>query len=201
MTGLFGGLSDWLTGFSDSPWAALILGANSFTEAIFFPIPPDPLLLGIAILHPRQALWLAALVTATSVSGAVVGHWLGKRLGRPLLLRWFSQSRVLAVERTFKRHGTWAIFLAAFTPLPYKLFAIAAGVGDMELRGFIVASLVGRGMRFFAVGALAFVFGESIESFLKDNFDILTIGFGATVIAIAVAIAIAARRRRSAGTL
>ena len=201
MTGLFGGLSDWLVGVSHSPWAALILGANSFTEAIFFPIPPDPLLLGIAILHPRQAFWLAALVTVTSVAGAVVGHWLGKRLGRPLLLKWFGQSRVLAVERMFQRHGTWAIFLAAFTPLPYKVFAIAAGVADMKLRGFIVASLVGRGMRFFAVGALAFVFGKSIESFLKDNFDILTIGFGAAAVAVVVAIAIAARMRRSAGTL
>ena len=81
MIELFGDLSDWVVGFADSDWAVLVLAASSFAEAIFFPVPPDPLLIGIALIKPESALWLAALATVSSVAGAVVGHWLGRRFG------------------------------------------------------------------------------------------------------------------------
>ena len=77
-------LSDWTAGFAESDWSVVILAVAAFTESIFFPVPPDPLLIAIAIPQPHAALWLAALVTASSVAGAVVGHWLGLRFGRPL---------------------------------------------------------------------------------------------------------------------
>ena len=133
--------SAWLEGFASSPWAVLILAAASFCESIFFPIPPDPLLIGVALLQPHLAVFLGALVTVASVAGAVVGHWLGRRLGRPLLYRFFAEDTVLRVERLFQRYGAWATLIAAFTPLPYKLFAIAAGVLDLDRRTFVIASL------------------------------------------------------------
>ena len=83
MIELFGDLSDWVVGFADSDWAVLVLAASSFAEAIFFPVPPDPLLIGIALIKPESALWLAALATVSSVAGAVVGHWLGRRFDVP----------------------------------------------------------------------------------------------------------------------
>ena len=194
-------LSDWTTGFAESDWSALILAAASFAESIFFPIPPDPLLLAIAIPQPHAALWLAALVTASSVAGAVVGHWLGHRFGRPLLYRFASGKKVEAVENLFRKYGAWAVLIAAFTPIPYKVFAISAGVLDMNLRTFIFASIIGRGARFFILGGLIFVYGEEIERFIDTNFELVTgASAGALVVAVAVA-AIIVRRRRTRDTV
>ncbi|MCH8186583.1 MAG: DedA family protein [Chloroflexi bacterium] len=194
-------LSDWTTGFAESDWSALILAAASFAESIFFPIPPDPLLLAIAIPQPHAALWLAALVTASSVAGAVVGHWLGHRFGRPLLYRFASGKKVEAVEKLFRKYGAWAVLIAAFTPIPYKVFAISAGVLDMNLRTFIFASIIGRGARFFILGGLIFVYGEDIERFIDTNFELVTgASAGALVVAVAVA-AIIVRRRRTRDTV
>ena len=189
--------SAWLEGFASSPWAVLILAAASFCESIFFPIPPDPLLIGTALLQPHLALFLGALVTVSSVAGAVVGHWLGRRLGRPLLYRFFAEDTVLRVERLFQRYGAWATLVAAFTPLPYKVFAIAAGVLDMDRRTFVIASLVGRGARFMAIGLLVFLFRDEIEEFVSQNFEMLTVAAAAAAVAAAVAWALLHRARRS----
>ena len=140
-------LSHWVVGFADSEWAIAVLAATAFTEAIFFPIPPDPLLIGMSFLQPKAALLFAAITTLASVAGALVGHWLGKRLGRPILDRFVSADKVDRVEALFNRYGAWAILIAAITPIPYKVFAVTAGVMDMQRTPFIVASLVGRGMR------------------------------------------------------
>ena len=189
-------LTDWLLAFADSDWAVAVLVAASFTESIFFPVPPDPLLIGIAVARPNDALWLAALVTIASVAGALVGHWIGLKLGRPLLYRWFPEDKVLGVESFFKRYGAWAILIAAFTPLPYKVFAITAGVLDLDRRTFILASLVGRGARFLALGGLVFVFGESIEAFIDNNFEALTVATIVAIAAVLLAAGLYYRRRR-----
>lgn len=201
MTHLFGPLFDWVVDFAESDWAILILAANSFTESIFFPVPPDLLLIGIAVLDPDRALWLAGIVTVSSVAGAVVGHWLGRRFGRPLLHRLVAESKILTVERLFQKYGAWAVLVAAFTPIPYKVFAIAAGALDLDRRRFVLVSLVGRGARFFAIGVLIFAFGEDIEDFIGDNFGLLTIA-GAAVLMVGLGIvALIARRRRAGDTV
>ena len=194
-------LSDWTVGFADSDWAALALAVLSFCESIFFPVPPDPLLIGIGILQPENALWLAAVATLSSVAGALVGHWLGKRLGRPLLYRIAREDKVLSVEKMFHRHGAPAILIAAFTPLPYKVFAISAGVLDMDRRMFVVTSLIGRGARFFLLGGLIFFYGDSIQDFIQRNFDLLTIASGVAVAVVAVLAALYVHQRRSPGAV
>ena len=201
MIGLLRDLSDWVVGFADSSWAAVILGANSFVESIFFPVPPDPLLIAVALANPRHALWLAALVTVTSVAGAVVGHWLGGRFGRPLLQRMFSEDKVLTVERTFIKYGVWAVLIAALTPVPYKVFAIASGAFGLDLRTFVLASLVGRGIRFFTLGSLVFVFGDDIRTFIDSRFEVLTLAVGAVLVALVGLALIIARRRRTTDAL
>ena len=182
MTDWLHDLSEWVVGFADSDWAIVALGVSSFAEAIFFPVPPDPLLVGVAIIQPNLAIWLGVLVTLTSVAGAVVGHWIGGRFGRPIVDRFFAESKVVRTERIFKRYGAWAILVAAFTPIPYKVFAILAGVLELDRRTFIVASLIGRGARFITLGALVFFFGEEIEAFLTDNFGVITLVFAAAVL-------------------
>ena len=199
MTGLLRELSDWVVSFADSDWSILILAVSSFFESIFFPIPPDPLLIGMGVLHPEAAIWLAAITTVSSVAGAVVGHWLGGRLGRPVLLRYVKQSRVETVERMFKRHGAWAVLIAAFTPIPYKVFAITAGVLELDRRTFILVSLIGRGARFFILGSVLFFYRDSIDSveeFIDSNFDVLTLSAGvALLVSLGVVVVIARIRR------
>ena len=189
-------LSDWTAGFAESDWATLILAVAAFTESIFFPVPPDPLLIAIAIPQPHAALWLAALVTASSVAGAVVGHWLGLRFGRPLLYRFASRSKVEAVEALFQKYGAWAVLVAAFTPIPYKVFAISAGILDLNRRTFIIASIVGRGARFFIIGGLIYAYGEEIQEFIDTNLELVTVATTAGVLVAAVAVAIIVQRRR-----
>lgn len=185
----FSDLSDWVVGFADSDWSVLVLAVLSFSEAIFFPVPPDPLLIGIAVRQPEAALWLAAVATVSSVAGALVGHWLGQRFGRRLLFRFVSARRVEMAERMFMKHGAWAVAVAAFTPIPYKVFAISAGALNLDRRSFILASLIGRGGRFFLLGGLMFAYGDSIEQFVSDHFQMLTIVVGAGLVAgIAVAL-------------
>ena len=196
MIDLYHRLSDWVVGFAESDWAVLILAVNSFTEAIFFPVPPDVLLIGIAVQEPERALWLAGIVTVSSVAGAVVGHWLGRRWGRPLLHRLVSPAKTETVERLFRKYGTWAILLAAFSPVPYKVFAILAGVLELDRRSFVAASAAGRGARFFAIGVLVFFYGEEIEGFIGDNFEILTLAVTAAALLV-LGVVLAARRRRN----
>lgn len=189
-------LTDWVIQLADNDWAVVFLGLTSFFESIFFPIPPDPLLIAMSIGQPKAALWFAVLVTVSSVAGALVGHWLGARLGRPLLHRWFADSKVATVESMFNRYGMWAILLAAITPLPYKLFAISAGALNMDRRTFLIASVIGRGVRFLTIGALLFVYGEPVEQFIDENFEILTVGAAGTLIAAAL-LAYAYKRLRT----
>ena len=189
-------LSDWTADFADSSWAVLILAIGSFSESIFFPIPPDPLLIGMSLRNPESALWLAALVTASSVAGAVGGHWLGKRFGRPLLYRLVSHAKVDRVERLFTKYGVWAVAIAAFTPIPFKVFTISAGMIGMDRRSLIIASVIGRGARFFLLGGLLFAYGESIEQFIDDNFELLTLAaLGALAVGVAAAALIMRLRR------
>ena len=184
-------LSNWVISFAESQWAIAVLGFCSFMEAIIFPIPPDPLLIAIGITQREIVIFLSLWVAITSVAGAIVGHWIGKRFGRPiiewlgkypLLDRFFSYEKVDKVERLFKRYGIWTILIAAITPLPYKVFAITAGILHMDRRSFIIASIIGRSVRFLTVGVLIALLGQEIESIISSNFELITVGVGVTTI-------------------
>ncbi len=197
MIDLLHDMSERVVGFAGSDWAVLALCIESFTEAIFFPVPPDPLLVGIAVIQPHLAILLGVLVTVSSVAGAVVGHWIGRRFGRPLLYRLVSRQKVDLADRILRRYGVGAILIAAFTPIPYKVFAISAGALNMDSRAFILASLVGRGVRFISLGALVFFFGESIQVFITENFEVLTMLLALTVLVAAVGWSLVHSRRRA----
>ena len=187
MRDLLHDLTDWTLQFADSDWAIALLTLVAFSESVIFPIPPDPLLIAIGVANPGSAIWVAALVTVASVCGAFVGHLLGRRVGRPLLHRLVSESKVERAETLFNRYGAWAILVAAFTPIPYKVFTILAGMMDLPIRPFLLASLIGRGARFLTIGVLVFLFGESIQEFIEGNFELLTIiaGIGLVVLVAA----------------
>lgn len=199
VTDILSQLSHWIEGFAHSDWVIVVLAAVSFSESIVSPFPPDPILIAAAVFNPAMALVFAAVVTATSVLGALVGHWLGKRLGRPVLNRFFSPSKVARVEALFQKYGVWAIVFAAVTPVPYKVFAVTAGAMDMSLRPFIVASVIGRGARMFLWAALAIVFGEDLIALVETQGALLGGVFGLAVVAAFVAWLLVARLRRRKG--
>ena len=194
MIDLLHSLSDWIINFTTSDWAVLILAITSFSESIFFPIPPDPLMLGIGLLQPKLAIWLGILVTITSVLGALVGYWIGNTLGQSLLCRIFPRNKIRKVEDMFHKYGGLAIFISAFTPLPYKLFAISAGALKFNRRKFVMASLIGRGTRFITLGILIYLFGEPIQKFITGNFEVITAIFSFTLITLVIAYAFIKKR-------
>ena len=184
MRELFHDLTDWTLQAADSEWAIALLALVAFSESVVFPIPPDPLLIAVGVASPGSAIWVAALVTIASVSGAYIGHWLGRKIGRPLLRRLVSESKTERAEVLFNRYGVWAILVAAFTPIPYKVFTILAGIMNLPIRPFLLASLIGRGARFMTIGVLVFLFGEEIQSFIEGNFELLTIAAGVGLVVL-----------------
>ncbi|MGI5911386.1 MAG: YqaA family protein [Syntrophomonadaceae bacterium] len=161
-------------------WGLLVL---AFAESSFFPVPPDLLLIPLCLSSSNQALIYALLCTLASVAGGYLGYVLGKIIGQPLLYRFASAQTVKKVEEIFTRYGAWAMFVAGLTPIPYKVFTISAGIFGMWVPSFILASLLGRGLRFFTEAILIMVIGDKAVSFIANNFEWLTILMALGVIA------------------
>ena len=174
---LISDLKHWVLAWGDSPWGSLALFVLAFWESSFFPIPPDGLMIALAAGNLPFALGVSGLATAGSLLGAMLGYWIGLRGGRPVLNRFFSAKRIHYVEQQYQKRDIWAVTIAAFTPIPYKVFAIGAGAFRLNFRRFMLASLIGRGGRFFLVGILITVFGTQIETIVDDYFDVLAIAF------------------------
>jgi membrane protein YqaA with SNARE-associated domain len=175
--------TNWMLDWAGSPYAPIALFLFAFWESSFFPIPPDPLLIAMAVARPEFGLLYAALATAASVVGAAFGYWIGLRGGRPIVHRLFKPEKVHMAERLYHRYDVWAVVVAAFTPIPFKVFTITSGVAQLNFKRFMLASLAGRGGRFFLVGGLVTIFGERIENTIDQYFEIFTVAFVVLLIA------------------
>ncbi|MDH7577473.1 MAG: VTT domain-containing protein [Bacillota bacterium] len=164
--------------------AGLIVVA--FAEASFFPVPPDALLIPLVLVEPRRGIWYAFLCTVASAGGGLFGHFLGKRAGRPLLERLSRGRRLDRIEDLFQKYGGWAVAFAALTPIPYKVFTIAAGVFLVRRRVVFVSSLLGRGLRFFFEALLVDLMGPAAVNFLKRYSEPVTFGLGVLLLGAAV---------------
>jgi len=167
-------LLDW-TIVTFSPLGASGLFLLAFIESIFFPIPPDILLIPLVLAHPQLVWWYAFVCTIGSVAGAFGGYWVGHMGKQFVLTRFIAAERIDAAHHLFQKYDAWAIFIAGFTPVPYKVFTVAAGIFHMRLWPFFVASLLSRGMRFFLVAALLVFYGDAIRSFLDSTFNVVSI--------------------------
>jgi len=154
-----------------APW---YLGGLSFAESSFFPIPPDVMLAPMALARPERAWHYALLTTLTSVAGGLLGYFIGL-LAFDAIEPWLQTSRYWGAYQTatdwFDRWGVVAVFIAGFSPIPYKVFTIAAGALSMALLPFTLASLVGRGSRFFLVAGLMRWGGARMEAQLHKHID------------------------------
>ena len=156
------------------PLADKVLGFISFIESIIFPIPVDPFLAGLTLAVPKKALKFALFCTIGSVVGGVVGWLLGYFIGPSienilLNIPWFTEAKFNAVKSAYSENGMLIIFLGAFTPLPYKIITITSGMAGINIIGFILMSLVGRGIRFFIIAYITKFFGMPALLFLKKH--------------------------------
>lgn len=172
--------------WSRHPHAPRYLGAMSFAESSFFPVPPDVMLAPMCLASPARAWYFALLTTLTSVAGGLFGYAIGY-FALDAVLPWLEHSRYWPAYQSavswFERWGFAAVFIAGFSPIPYKVFTIAAGALSMALLPFALASIVGRGMRFFLVAGLMAWGGARMEALLHRYVDRL--GW-ATVVLVAV---------------
>ncbi len=159
----------------------------AFFESTVFPIPPDVLLLPLCLMNPRLSWWYAFLTTAASILGAFLGYAAGRKAGRPVVEKSFAREMVEKVEVLFKKYGGWAVGIAAFTPVPYKVFTFGAGVFRVPLLTFAVASVIGRAGRFFLEGGMVYFLGERARTYLGRNFELATLALTA-ILLVAVAI-------------
>ncbi len=177
-------VTGWVVSWSDSPYAPLVLFAVSLVDsgALFF--PPEPLLVAMSAAQSNLAPLYAAVATAASVLGATFPYLVGRFGGRPLAERFVRRERIETAEVFFKDHGAPTTFVAAFAPLPYPVFALAAGIAHMSYLVFFLASLAGRGARFFAIGLLVYFFGLALQSLLEDYLGWTTLALGILLVLV-----------------
>ena len=167
---IFGPLYDRVLRWSAHRLAPRYLAGVSFAESSFFPIPPDIMLIPMAVARPQRAVWFALVTTLASVAGALLGYAVGY-FALELLLPWIEAAGLYEDYREavawFNRWGLWVMLLAGFTPLPFKLFTIAAGALALALLPFLVGSFIGRGARFFLVALVAGMLGPRVEPWVR----------------------------------
>jgi membrane protein YqaA with SNARE-associated domain len=168
-------LLHWVESWAQSPHGGWALFGLAFAESSFFPIPPDVLLIALALGDPSKSFVFASICAAGSVLGGVLGYGIGYFGGRPLLYRWFRKERIKAVESYYERYNAWATGIAGLTPLPYKIFTISGGAFAINFKIFFIASLLSRSLRFFAVAGLVYVFGDVGKAFLERHLNWISI--------------------------
>ncbi|MDZ4366417.1 MAG: YqaA family protein [Afipia sp.] len=177
---------DWCIAAADKPYALWLMGAVSFAESSFFPIPPDVMLIPMSLARPQKA-WLYALVcTVTSVAGGVVGYAIGALLydsvGQWLINLYGYGDKVEAFRASYAEYGAWIILLKGLTPIPYKLVTITSGFADYNLLLFVIFSVIARGGRFFIVAILLNRYGTWIREAIEKRLGLWVIIATATLV-------------------
>jgi membrane protein YqaA with SNARE-associated domain len=180
-------LYDWVLHWAETPYGSWALFLLAFSESSFFPIPPDILLIALAVAIPKKSLKYALICSAGSVLGGCFGYLIGWQfmasIGTRIVDFYGLTAKVEYIEVLYNKYDAWAVAIAGFTPIPYKVFTIAAGAFKINFSVFVVASLVSRSARFFIVGGLIYIFGPSIQSFIDKYFNVLAIAFTVLLIA------------------
>jgi membrane protein YqaA with SNARE-associated domain len=166
---------------AEKPYASRFLAFISFLESSIFPIPPDVLLIPMVLGARARAWYYATLCTVASVVGGLAGYLIGAYLfelvGQPIIEFYDYVEEFNDFERIYQQWGLWIVFLAGFTPFPFKVITIASGVAGLDLVTFLLASTLARGARFFLVAGLLWQFGPPIRGFIERNLGWLTVLF------------------------
>jgi len=174
-------LYNWTMNWSRTRKAPYALFIIAFCESSFFPIPPDVLLIPMVAANIKKWWRNALICTLGSIIGALFGYLIGwafyESVGKPIVDFYNLHAQMQAIGQKYAENAFWTIFIAAFTPIPYKLITIAAGLFGLPIYVLIIASVIGRGTRFFIVSGLIRIFGERVVKFIEKYFDWLSIAF------------------------
>jgi membrane protein YqaA with SNARE-associated domain len=174
-------LYDWVLHWAETPYGVPALFLLAFAESSFFPVPPDVLLIALAISIPKKSFKYAMICTVGSILGGMVGYIIGLELidtvGIPILNFYGAMDKYQYIQDLYMKYDAWAVGIAGFTPIPYKVFTIAAGAFKIDFLVFVLASIAGRAGRFFLVSGIIYFFGPTIKSFIDRYFNLLCFAF------------------------
>ncbi|HXG79761.1 MAG TPA: DedA family protein [Methyloceanibacter sp.] len=179
-------LYDRVIALSESPRALPTLALVSFAESSFFPVPPDVVLVPMALARPDKARMYALVCTVASVLGGILGYFIGAflydTLGKWLISIYGYGDSVEAFRAAYAKWGSWIILIKGLTPIPYKIVTIASGFAGYDFFMFVLLSLITRGARFFLEAELLRMYGEPIRDFVEKRLTLVTTGFLAAVV-------------------
>ena len=174
-------LYDWVLHWAETPYGTWALFSLALAESSFFPVPPDVLLIALAISIPAKSFRYALVCTVGSLIGGVIGYIIGYQfmdlIGLQILEFYGLMAKYNAVGELYNKYNALAVGIAGFTPIPYKVFTISAGAFKISFPIFFIASAVSRAARFFLVGWLIYKFGPSIRAFIDRYFNLLAVVF------------------------
>ena len=183
-------LYNWVLEWSNSKWGAFALFFLAFTEASFFPIPPDVLLIALCLGSRSKSLYFVAICSLGSALGAIFGYsigyflwWNGSQEFSQFanfffnIIPGFSTEIFFDIKQKYEEWNFWVIFVSGFTPIPFKVFTVSAGAFNINFNLFLIASLIARSARFLIIGGLIWRFGDPIRSFIDKYFNILAFLF------------------------
>ena len=177
---IFRSLLDWVWRMAETEGAMKVLFVVSLTESIFFPIPPDFLLIPMALAQPKKAFRLATICLVASVIGGAIGYLIGAffmdSVGMSIVRFYGLTEQYVTVQGWYEAYNAWVVAVAGLTPIPYKLCTLSAGAFHINFEIFLIASIASRGLRFFVVAGLIYLFGHKIRHFLEKRLDLLFIG-------------------------
>ena len=180
-------LYDWVLDWAKTPYGAVALFLIAFCESSFFPIPPDILLIAMAVALPAKSFRYALICSAGSVLGGMFGYLIGWQfmgaVGERIIAFYGLAPKVDQIRELFMAYDAWAVAIAGFTPIPYKVFTISSGMFGINFPVFVIASALSRSARFFIIGGLIYRFGAGISDFIDKWFNILATAGTALLIA------------------
>jgi len=180
-------LYDWVLHWAETPYGTWALFLLSFCESSFFPIPPDVLLIALAVGIPKKSFKYALVCSAGSILGGCLGYLIGWQfmagIGEKIIAFYGLTQKIEYIKDLYTNYDAWAIGIAGFTPIPYKVFTISAGAFNINFPVFIIASTISRSARFFLVGSLIYIFGPRIQTFIDKYFNILAVAFTVLLVA------------------
>lgn len=169
-----------------SPRAPVWLAVIAFAESSVFPVPPDALLIPMALARPQRAWRLALVCTLASVAGGALGYFIGyalfNQVAAPILKLYHYDAAFARFQETYARWGLWVILIKGLTPIPYKLVTIASGAARFDFTLFMMASLATRGARFLLLAALLRAFGDPVRGFIERRLGLVTTLLAAGII-------------------
>ncbi len=178
---MFKKLYEWVLSWAETPYGSWALFILAFSESSFFPIPPDVLLIALAVGKPEKSLKFALICSVGSVLGGILGYVIGWHfmaiLGGKIVAFYGLTEKVAYIGSLYHQYDAWAVGIAGFTPIPYKVFTITAGAFKINFFIFLFASAVSRSLRFFLVGGLIYKFGPRIQTFIDKYFNLLAVVF------------------------